>query len=498
MNIRTFVLAALAAATTVDVGAQQVLTLDSCRAMALRNNKKLGTARLKQEMAMNTRKAARTKYLPHVDVVGGYTFTSREISLLNKQQKAAFNGLGSNLVQGLSANLQPTLSGLVEQGLISAEQAGQFGQVLGKLGQDMAEPLNQAGRKVTDAFRTDTRNIFAASVMVTQPVYMGGAIIAANKMADISEQLAANDRQSQLQSTLYDIDQAYWMVVSLKQKKKLADNYLKLVNKFSDDVDKMIKQGVATRADGLKVDVKVNEAEMTLTQVENGLSLSKMLLCQLCGMPVSDQVTLADEDREDFRSEQPAPIGTNEEAIENRPELLMLQNAVELAKQSTRLVRAAYLPQVALTGGYMVSNPNVFNGFEKKFAGVWNVGVLVRVPVWNWFEGAYKVRASRNAAAIAALELSDAQEKVNLQVNQCRYKLGEASKRLRMAQKNIESADENLRCANLGFKEGVMQTTDVMTAQTAWLQAQTRKIDAEIDVKLSQVGLRKALGQLKQ
>ena len=288
------------------------------------------------------------------------------------------------------------------------------------------------------------------------------------------------------------------MVVSLKQKKKLADNYLKLVNKFSDDVDKMIKQGVATRADGLKVDVKVNEAEMTLTQVENGLSLSKMLLCQLCGMPVSDQVTLADEDREDFRSEQPDPIGTNEEAIENRPELLMLQNAVELAKQSTRLVRAAYLPQVALTGGYMVSNPNVFNGFEKKFAGVWNVGVLVRVPVWNWFEGAYKVRASRNAAAIAALELSDAQEKVNLQVNQCRYKLGEASKRLRMAQKNIESADENLRCANLGFKEGVMQTTDVMTAQTAWLQAQTQKIDAEIDVKLSQVGLRKALGQLKQ
>ena len=153
---------------------------------------------------------------------------------------------------------------------------------------------------------------------------------------------------------------------------------------------------------------------------------------------------------------------------------------------------------MALTGGYMVSNPNVFNGFEKKFAGVWNVGVLVRVPVWNWFEGAYKVRASRNAAAIAALELSDAQEKVNLQVNQCRYKLGEASKRLRMAQKNIESADENLRCANLGFKEGVMQTTDVMTAQTAWLQAQTQKIDAEIDVKLSQVGLRKALGQLKQ
>ncbi len=496
MNIKPLIWAFLATIGATTAQAQQVLSLDSCRAMALRNNKKLNITKFKQEMATNTRKAARTKYLPHVDVVGGYTFTSREISLLNKQQKAAFNGLGTNLVSGLSNNLTPTLTGLVEQGVISAEQAGQFGQLLGKLGQDIAEPLNQAGKKVTDAFRTDTRNIFAASVMVTQPIYMGGAIIAANKMADISEQLAANEQMNQVQSTLYDIDQAYWMAVSLKHKKKLADNFLQLVTKFNDDVDKMIKEGVATRADGLKVNVKVNEAEMTVTQVENGLSLSKMLLCQLCGMPVNDQVTLADEDDENLAATSVDINPSNDEAMENRPELRMLQNAVDIAKQSTNLIRAAYLPQVALTGGYMVSNPNVFNGFEKKFAGVWNVGVLVRVPVWNWFEGAYKVRASKNAAAIAALELTDAQEKVNLQINQCRYKLSEAHKRLAMAQKNIESADENLRCANLGFKEGVMQTTDVMTAQTAWLQAQTQKIDAEIDVKLSQVGLKKALGNL--
>ena len=66
-----------------------------------------------------------------------------------------------------------------------------------------------------------------------------------------------------------------------------------------------------------------------------------------------------------------------------------------------------------------------------------------------------------------------------------------------MATKNVENADENLRCANLGFKEGVIQTTDVMAAQTAWLQAQSQKIDAEIDVKLSQVNLRKALGVLQ-
>jgi outer membrane protein TolC len=152
---------------------------------------------------------------------------------------------------------------------------------------------------------------------------------------------------------------------------------------------------------------------------------------------------------------------------------------------------------VALIGGYAVSNPNVFNGFEKKFAGFWNVGVLVRVPIWNWGDVMYKVRASKGATSIASLELEEAREKIELQVNQNTFRVNEANKKLAMAQASIARADENLRTANLGFKEGVITPTTVMEAQTAWLQAQSQKIDAEIDVKLSQVDLQKSLGILE-
>lgn len=62
----------------------------------------------------------------------------------------------------------------------------------------------------------------------------------------------------------------------------------------------MINEGVATKADGLSVRVKVNEAEMTLTKVEDGLSLARMLLCQLCGIDLSSPITLADENMEDI------------------------------------------------------------------------------------------------------------------------------------------------------------------------------------------------------
>ncbi len=467
--------------------AQRVLTLDSCRAMALRNNKQMGVAKMKQEVSANLRKSARTKYLPHVSAMGGYMWMNKEVSILSDDQKKALSNMGTNTTTSLQNALSPLVSTLP-----AATQV--------KMGNDMAQfanVLNQTGSGIVDALRTDTRNMIAGAVVVTQPVYMGGAIVAANKMADINEKLAANSLEVKRQGTLYNIDQAYWQVVSLRHKQTLAESYVALVRKLKDDVQKMIDQGVATKGDGLSVSVRVNEAEMALTQVEDGLVLSKMLLCQLCGLPVDENITLADEESDEVKPDDGnLAVAEPAFAIQNRPELKVLQNTVDLSRQTTNVLKAGNLPQVLLTGGYTISNPNTFNGFEKKFSGFWNVGVLVRVPIWNWGDVKYKVRASKVATAMANMEMDEARELIELQVNQSNFKMKEASKKLEMARANVANADENLRMANIGFKEGIVSFTTVMEAQTAWQQAQSQKIDAEIDVKLSRVELQKAMGVL--
>ena len=495
MKYKLLILALTTLATSAQ--AQQTLTLDSCRAMALRNNKTLSASRLQLDMARYNKKAAKTKYLPHISALGGYELTSREISLLSKDQKSALANAGTNTTGALHNDIAGALTSLAQQGILTPEQASNLGGMFGQVGSKIGEAVNHVGQNIVDAFRTDTRQMYALSVMLTQPIYMGGAIIAANRMADIGEEMAQNNIEASTQNTLHSIDQAYWTVVSVHHKKKLAESYLAVVKKLDDDVSKMIHEGVATRADGLKVDVKVNEAEMSLTQAENGLALAKMLLCQLCGMDVDSDITLADENADNIVEQANDAQADRAVAMENRPELKLLQNSADMSRQATKLVRAAYLPQVLLTGGYVATNPNVFNGFERKLSGMWNVGVMVRVPLWNWMEGTYKVRASRIATTIVELERDDIREKIDLQVSQSQFKVKEANRRLAMATKNVENAEENLRCANLGFKEGVIPTTDVMAAQTAWVQAQSQKIDAEVDVKMSQVNLKKALGVLQ-
>ena len=467
-------------------GTQRLLTLDSCRAMALRNNKQMGVAKVKQEVNANLRKSARTQYLPKVNAVGGYMWMSREISLLSDDQKEALSNLGTIATSKLQNAPETVTSQL------PAATAGDMGQFAGA--------LNQVGASLVEGFRTDTRNMFAGAVTVTQPVFMGGALVAANKIADINEQMAANSLEMKRQNTLYNIDQMYWQVVSLRHKQTLAESYVELVKKLKGDVQKMIDQGVATKGDGLSVGVRVNEAEMALTQVQDGLALSKMLLCQLIGLDEDEAITLADEESAGLGTEiaaEPQHAGQADAAFANRPELKVLQNSVDLSRQTTNALKAGNLPTVLLTGGYMVSNPNTFNGFEKKFGGVWNIGVVVRVPVWNWGDVKYKVRASKGATTMANLELDDAREMISLQVRQSNFKVKEAQKKLTMAQSNVANADENLRMANLAFKEGTASFTTVMEAQTAWNAAQSQLIDAEIGVKLSEVELQKALGTLQ-
>ena len=467
---------------------QRLLTLDSCRAMALRNNKQMGVAKMKQEVNANLRKSARTQYLPKVNAVGGYMWMSREISLLNDDKKEALSNLGTNAAGKLQSVLEPVASQL--PAAAQAKMAGDMGLFAGA--------LNKVGAGIAEGLQPDHRSMMGGAVTVTQPVFMGGALVAANKMADINEKMAANTLEMKRQNTLYNIDQAYWQVVSLRHKQTLAESYVELVKKLKGDVQKMIDQGVATKGDGLSVGVRVNEAEMALTQVQDGLALSKMLLCQLIGLDEDEAITLADEDSEELKvkSEQYA-AAVPDAAFANRPELKVLQNTVDLSKQTTNALKAGNLPTVLLTGGYMVSNPNPFNGFEKEFGGVWNVGVVVRVPVWNWGDVKYKVRASKGATAMANLELEDARELISLQVRQSKFKVKEAQKKLTMAQSNVANADENLRMANLAFKEGTASFTTVMEAQTAWNAAQSQLIDAEIGVKLSEVELQKALGTLQ-
>lgn len=532
--------------TTVALQATaQVLSLDSCRALALRNNKELRMSDLRQEAAHWQRKSALTNYFPRVTAIGAYQRTSREVSLLNKKQKESLSHLGTNIAGAIGQEVQqgaatlpqqwaqlvqsPEFAQLMQNPQLQAmlAQNPQLAQLLSNpaamqqaigpymeqaatafngMLSSMAATLDGAGQSVVDAFRTDTRNLTGAAVMLTQPLYMGGKIRAYDRITRLALEAAGEQHTLEEQDLLVSVDEAYWRIVALESKKLLAESFLATVKKLDGDVDKLIAEGMATKADGLSVKVKVNEAEVATIQVDNGLTLSRMALAQLCGLPLDAGFTLEDEADDvtaagaehlsaSLQPNADAPYAV-ETAMAHRAELRALDIAAEVKRQQVKVARSEYMPNLALTAGYLVSNPNVFNGFEKKFGGMWSAGLVLKVPIVTWGDRIYKVRQAKAEAAIARTQAEDVREKITLQVHQNQQKLQEAQRRLATAMRSQEQADENLRMANLGMAEGVIPVSNVLQAQTAWLSAHSTLVEAGIDVRLADLYLMRALGTL--
>lgn len=471
-----FMFAAVAASSAL---AQGAVSLDSCRQMALHNNKAIRIAEENIRGAGYTRDAAKAAYLPGIDFSGGYVHNQNQIALLGEDAKL------------------PTMT------FDPKTMSYNYNILMGADGKPVTNPAN--GQPIPtevavipkDAMKYDTRNVFFGAFTLTQPIFMGGSIRALNQIAKHGESIARSLKDVAEQDVLLSVDEAYWQVVSLVEKRNLAQSFVNLVDSLRQSVIDMKEEGVATKSDVLNVEVKYNEACIMLTKVENGLSLSRMALAQICGLPVDTQMTLSDEASENLEADMTIPSTNMQDVYAQRSDLEVLRKGIDLMKSKENLSLSAMLPKVAAFGAYSFSNPNVIDGFEKKFGGGFSVGAMLTVPLWHWGGNYNKYRAAKSQTAAQKLLLEDMEEKVSLQVSQAKYSYNEAFKTYSMTQTNMKNAEENLQNAEYAFKEGVLTTDDVLAAQTAWLKAKSEVIDAQIGIRLCHTYLSKVTGTLK-
>ncbi|MDE5643441.1 MAG: TolC family protein, partial [Muribaculaceae bacterium] len=359
MNLKSIFTLLLAAAgsltsTAQTYGAmppQAAVSLDSCRAMALRSNKQLMISRERMNTAHYQNKEAFAAYLPAIDFTGGYAYNQRQIALLGEDA------------------MLPTKT------FDLATQSYQYNIVKNPV---TGEPVLNNGSPIPsevavipkDAMTFDTHNVFFGALTLTQPIYMGGKIVAMNKLTKFAEQLAGQLNIREAENVVYAVDAAYWQVVSLKAKHELAKSYVNLLDTLQRNVRMMVENGVATKSDQLSVDVKLNSAQVDLVKVENGLKLSRMALAQVCGLPVDTTFPLVDEDADiSGVCASPEALGgyNMEEVYDRRPDIRALELASDIAGQQKNVARASMLPNLALIGAYSFSNPHLNEGVKQKF-----------------------------------------------------------------------------------------------------------------------------------
>ena len=425
-------------------------TLEGCHRWALEANKGLKVADEKRTETDAMEKVALWQMLPKVSANGAYIWTEKSVELLSNEERERIEGV-------------PLVGNLI------------------------AERLAQL-------LATDTRNVTAGALTVTQPVFMGGKLWAMHRTAALLAELAGVEYDKKVEETLAAVDEAYWQVVSVKHKMELAEQYAALLDTLTQNVEEMVAAEVATKGDLAKVRVKKNEAEMNLTKARNGLTLAKMLLAQRCGQPLDSEfdVSVKVDLKQESDRVQSATIQMDS-VWARRKEMRMLRIGDSVAKAGVTIARSTLLPNVAVTGGYLMTNPNIEDGFQNDWGGMWFAGVVVNVPILHP-GGMYALKAAKAKRRETQWQMEEAQEMIALQVRKLSYELEVAEKKLAEAESDLENAEENLKLADESFRAGMASSSDLMAAQTAWMQAKGEVLDAQIEIEMGRVYLKQALG----
>lgn len=469
--------------------AQERLTLDTCRARALRANRGLKQAEMKVEETAALERVALMQMLPRVTANGGFVWTERSVNLLSGEQKERLNHLGDNLSGDISQALHSELDQLP---IFGTSVADALSNALA--GSDLTANINSLGQGLVADLETDTRRMGGGMVTLTQPIYTGGKLLAMHRTAELTHRLAGAELDKKQQETLMAVDEAYWQVVSVGYKKQLAEQYASLLDTLEHNVELLLQAEMATQGDLAQVRVKHNEAQMSLTKATNGLRLAKMLLAERCGMPLDSDFELAPSLGAATAPAIAGDMRVDMDSVwQRRSEMHQLRIADSVAQQGVRIAASVLKPNVVATGGYLMTNPNVFDGFRNEWGGTWIAGVAVNVPLVHP-AGIFAIKAAKAKRREVAYQMEEAENLIALQVSKLQCELELAYKHLAEAESNLEAAEDNLHLAQESFSAGACGSSDLMAAQTAWMQAESEVIDARIEIEMGRVHLRQAVG----
>lgn len=414
----------LAALFLCATASAQTYTLEQCRTMALENNNKMKNSRLDVDIAGQTRREAFTNFFPNISAAGMAFDASHDMLKLSVPLELPIPGL----------TLPPLSMGMMKHGLMGG-------------------------------------------VTAIQPLFAGRQVAAGNRLARIGEEAGGLKLKVSEREVNETVEKYFWQIVALRGKLETLEVVDRQLEQIRRDVEMAVKAGISTRNDLLRVELKQQETASSRLKVENGISVTRLLLAQYVGMPLGEPF---DIEAEAFGTpEAPESWYTDAAAAaELRPEALLLDKNVEASKQQIRMTRGKNMPTVGVGAGYVYHD---LSGQDNDFGMVF---ASVSVPITGWWGGSHAVKREQLKRRQAENDRRQAVEMMQVEITRCWNELQEAYKQILLARKTIDSATENLRLNEDYFKAGTVSLTDLLDAQTLLQQGRDLLTDASADYRV--------------
>ena len=460
----------------VIVRAQEAYTLEMCRDTALKYNHAAAIAGQTEAKAKYGERAYATRFLPQFAASGSYLYTNTGF-----KRRIESMYLPTYVPDPASGKLQPNV----------------VMQPDGKplIGQDGNPVFNQYAHFPGMDLDLRLSGTYFAGIGVEQPLFMGGKILSAYKMAQIGRDMAALNSRLTREEIIVKTDEAYWLHFKALESEKVALAFGEVAGELLQNVRQAEQSGMKTRNDLLRVQVQMNRAELQLQKARNAIRLSRMNLCQVMGLPLTTEIILS-PDSPDFSETASVVTAPDESSKNSRPDYSLLEKQIELKHRQIQLVRADFLPQIGVAANYGYMHGLKMNGRPLVDRASFSALLSVRIPLFHWGEGRNRIRAAGAEKQIMEWQRDDLSEKMDLEIQQARDRLSESQLEEEMNALALEQAEENLRTTRNRYDAGMETLANCLEAQTLWQQASLTLLESKIARRLNETYYLKATGRL--
>jgi outer membrane protein TolC len=432
--------------------AQVQLSLDSCRTLALENNRQTKTAQEQLQKMQYEVNAYRANFFPRISAQGMYLFTTADFNYHRRFD------LYDTSLPGLIGSLP-----------------------LPEWTSDFLDQLYRSAGVDLD-INIKASNTFMAGLMFEQPIFMGGKITTAYKMAKTGQQMAQLNIKRSEAETLLETDRAYWQYVKVAELYHTALMYREAVKSVCNDAKNGVETGMVAENDRMKADVKLGEAELMVRQAGNGKRLAQMNLCKTIGLNMLTPVAPLDTLPDNYAADLPATLPE----VSARTEYSLLKKQLELKNLQVNMARSGFLPQLSVAGGYNYLNGVTMNDVKLFEKASFTALVSLKIPITQWYEGTNRIRSAKADLRMAEYQTQETIDLLQLEMFKVYYALDEAILKTGIALRDYQQTQENLRILNDRYELGMETLSSLLEAQALWQQAWSKYVEAKADLRVAE------------
>jgi outer membrane protein TolC len=326
-------------------------------------------------------------------------------------------------------------------------------------------------------------------VTLTQPIFAGGQIVNGNKLAKLGVEVSELKQQQTRKEVLLNVEKYYWQVVTLAEKRRTLTSINDMLAQICSDVETSVNAGLTTRNDLLQVQLRRNDVASAMINLDNNLSLCRMILAQYIGLN-GTEIDVTTTESIDSIPAFPSELRVNHsEALLTTPEYQLLSRNVEAKRLERKMEVGKNLPTVGAGVGYMYDNlTDKDHPFGIAF-------VSVSVPISGWWGGSHAIKQKKTNEIIANNTLADNSDLLVINMQHLWNEVEDAYKQIRIAHSSIEQSTENLRLNRNYYSAGMSTMSDLLDAQSLYQQSRDKMVETYSQFQIKMLEYRQATGQ---